>query len=98
MTSAIVATVAVLVVRAPRTVDRNAWLPTALAGILAGFGMGFFVAATQRADLILVGMAIALFPAVTVILAATFLKERLAPSQWVGIACAVTAVALISVG
>ena len=74
------------------------WLPTALAGGLAGLGMGFFVATTQRADLILVGMAIALFPAVTVVLAAIFIKERLAASQWVGIVCAVAAVALISVG
>ena len=96
--SAIIATIAVVIVGAPRSVDRHVWLPTALAGLLAGFGMGFFVAATQRADLILVGMAIALFPAVTVVLAAVFLKERLAASQWVGILCAVVAVTLITVG
>jgi drug/metabolite transporter (DMT)-like permease len=87
-----------LIVGAPRVIDRHVWLPTALAGGLAGLGIGFFVAATQRADLILVGMAIALFPAVTVVLAATFLKERLAASQWVGIVFAVVAVALISIG
>ena len=97
-TSAVVATVALLVVGAPRSIERHVWLPTALAGGLAGLGMGFFVAASQRADLILVGMAIALFPAVTVVLAAVFLKERLAASQWVGIVLAVAAVALISVG
>lgn len=98
LASAVVATIAVLVIGAPRSIERHVWVPTALAGGLAGVGMGFFVAATQRADLILVGMAIALFPAVTVVLAAIFLKERLAPSQWVGIVCAVTAVTLISVG
>jgi drug/metabolite transporter (DMT)-like permease len=97
-TSAAVATIAVLVVGAPRTIERHVWLPTALAGGLAGLGIGFFVAASQRADLILVGMAIALFPAVTVVLAAIFLKERLAASQWVGIVCAVFAVSLISLG
>jgi drug/metabolite transporter (DMT)-like permease len=76
--SAVVATVAMLVVGAPRSIERHVWVPTALAGGLAGLGMGFFVAASQRADLILVGMAIALFPAVTVVLAAIFLKEHLA--------------------
>ena len=96
--SAVVATVAMLVVGAPRSIERHVWLPTALAGGLAGLGMGFFVAASQRADLILVGMAIALFPAVTVVLAAIFLKEHLARSQWLGIVCAVVAVALISIG
>ncbi len=96
--SAVVATLAMLVVGAPRSIERHVWLPTALAGGLAGLGMGFFVAASQRADLILVGMAIALFPAVTVVLAAIFLKEYLARSQWVGIVCAVAAVALISIG
>jgi drug/metabolite transporter (DMT)-like permease len=98
LTSAVVATLAMIVVRAPRSIDRHVWVPTALAGILAGLGMGFFVAASQRAELIVVGMAIALFPAVTVVLAAIFLKERLAPSQWIGIAFAVLAVSLISVG
>jgi drug/metabolite transporter (DMT)-like permease len=97
-TSAVVATLAMIVVRAPRSIERHVWVPTALAGILAGLGMGFFVAASQRAELIVVGMAIALFPAVTVVLAAIFLKERLAPSQWVGITFAVLAVSLISVG
>ncbi len=96
--SAVVATVAMLVVGAPRSIERHVWLPTALAGGLAGLGMGFFVAASQRADLILVGMAIALFPAVTVVLAAIFLKEHLARSQWLGIVLAVVAVALISIG
>ena len=96
--SAVVATVAMLVVGAPRSIERHVWVPTALAGGLAGLGMGFFVAASQRADLILVGMAIALFPAVTVVLAAIFLKEHLARSQWLGIVFAVVAVALISIG
>jgi drug/metabolite transporter (DMT)-like permease len=98
LASAVVATVAMLVVGAPRSIERHVWVPTALAGGLAGLGMGFFVAASQRADLILVGMAIALFPAVTVVLAAIFLKEHLARSQWLGIVFAVVAVALISIG
>jgi drug/metabolite transporter (DMT)-like permease len=96
--AAILATLAMLVVSAPRRVKRESVAPTILAGALAGLGMGFFVTASQQGELIFVGVAVALFPAVTVILAALFLHERLAASQWVGIATAVLAVAMISTG
>jgi drug/metabolite transporter (DMT)-like permease len=79
-------------------IERTSWVPTILAGALAGVGMGAYITASQQGELILVGVAIALFPAVTVVLAAMFLHERLAPSQWIGLALAVTAVALISIG
>lgn len=95
--AAVLATVAMIVVAAPRSVS-NSLLPTVLAGALAGIGMGFFVTASQQGELILVGVAVALFPAVTVILASVFLRERLAASQWVGIGLAVAAVATISIG
>lgn len=93
-----IATVVMLVVGAPRLVLRSSVVSTVLAGALAGVGMGFFVAASQQGELVLVGVAVALFPAVTVALAATFLHDHLATSQWVGIATAVMAVTLISLG
>lgn len=96
--AAMIATIAMIAVGAPRRVQRNSATPTILAGALAGIGMGFFVTASQQGDLILVGVAIALFPAVTVVLAAIFLHERLAMSQWVGLVSAVVAVATISIG
>jgi drug/metabolite transporter (DMT)-like permease len=96
--AAVLATLAVVVIGAPRLVQRSSLVATLLAGALAGIGMGFFVTASQQGELILVGVAVALFPAVTVTLAAMFLRDRLVLSQWVGIATAVTAVALISVG
>ena len=96
--AAVLATAAVVVVGAPRFVERSSVVATVLAGALAGVGMGFFVTASQQGELILVGVAVALFPAVTVGLAALFLRDRLVWSQWVGIGTAVMAVALISVG
>lgn len=96
--AAVLATVTMFVLSAPRTVKRESVTPTILAGALAAFGTGFFVIASQQGELILVGVAVALFPAVTVILAAIFLRERLAASQWIGIATAVLAVAMISIG
>ncbi len=97
-TGAMIATVAAIVVGAPRKVSRDAVTSSLVAGVLGGVGMLFFVTASQRGDLIFLGVAIALFPAVTVVLAALFLHEHLARSQWLGIVLAVVAVATISIG
>jgi drug/metabolite transporter (DMT)-like permease len=96
--AAVLATVTMFVLSTPRKVKRESVTPTILAGALASLGTGFFVTASQRGELILVGVAVALFPAVTVILAAVFLRERLAASQWIGIATAIVAVGMISIG
>ena len=48
--------------------------------------------------LIILGVALGLFPVVTVLLASAYLKERLSATQWVGVAMAAVAVTLISVG
>jgi EamA domain-containing membrane protein RarD len=60
--------------------------------------MGAFVAVSQTADLILLGVALGLFPVVTVLLAAVFLGERLARTQWLGVVSAAIAVAMVSMG
>lgn len=96
--AALLASIALLVVGGSKLVGRSSVVPTVLAGALAGIGMGSFVTASQQGELILVGVAVALFPAVTVVLAAVFLRDRLAVSQWFGIAAAVNAVAMISIG
>jgi drug/metabolite transporter (DMT)-like permease len=54
--------------------------------------------ALQRGSLVLVSVLGSLFPAVTVVLARTFLRERIGPLQAVGIALALIAVALIVAG
>ena len=98
LAASVLATVVMVAVGHTRQITRSSWVPTILAGALAGVGMGAYITASQQGELIIVGVAIALFPAVTVVLAAIFLRERLAVSQWLGIAMAVAAVALIAIG
>ncbi|MEZ5175221.1 MAG: DMT family transporter [Acidimicrobiia bacterium] len=98
ISAATLATLAMVAVGAPRRVSRTAVKPAVLSGVFAGVGMGFFVSASQVGELVVVGVAVAMFPVVTVILAALFLDERLVRSQWAGVALAASAVAMISVG
>jgi uncharacterized membrane protein len=81
------------------------WLPRdrfsrlgAVAGVLAGVATVSFQLAAQRGLLSLAGVLTSLYPAVTVLLAATVLRERIGRAQGVGLALAATAVALIASG
>ena len=96
-TAALLAGIAVVAVGTDWRLTVDARLPAALSGVLAALGMAAFVTVSQTADLVVLGVALGLFPTMTVLLAAVFLKERLAPTQWAGVALAATAVALISV-
>jgi drug/metabolite transporter (DMT)-like permease len=97
-TAALLAGVAVVAMRTDWRLTLDARLPAALSGLLAALGMAAFVTVSQTADLVVLGVALGLFPAMTVLLAAVFLGERLAPTQWAGVAAAAVAVALITVG
>ena len=96
-TAALLAGLAVMAMRTEWRLTVDARVPVALSGFLAALGMAAFVTVSQTADLVVLGVALGLFPTMTVLLAAAFLKERLAPTQWAGVALAATAVALISV-
>ena len=96
-TAALLAGIAVVAVGTDWRLTVDARLPAALSGVLAALGMAAFVTVSQTADLVVLGVALGLFPTMTVLLAAVFLKERLAPTQWAGVALAATAVSLISV-
>ena len=96
-TAALLAGIAVMAVGTDWRLTVDARLPAALSGVLAALGMAAFVTVSQTADLVVLGVALGLFPTMTVLLAAVFLKERLAPTQWAGVALAATAVSLISV-
>jgi transporter family protein len=66
-------------------------------GMLSGLGGIAYFAAMSSEKAALVGPVTALYPLVTVLLAAVVLKERLNAIQIAGIATAVIAIALLSV-
>jgi drug/metabolite transporter (DMT)-like permease len=81
------------------------WLPRdrfarlgAVAGLLAGTATVCFQLAVQDGLLTIAGVLTSLYPAVTVLLAAVVLRERIGRAQGIGLALAVSAVALIASG
>jgi len=75
---------------------RTVLWPVIFSGLLDSAGNALFIAATQHGRLDVAAVLSSLYPASTVLLARFLLKERIARVQAVGIASAVTAVALIS--
>ena len=96
VSGSVLAVIVVLVAGTGWKIATSNRVPPVLAGVLGALGVGAFVAASQTTELIMLAVVLALFPTVTVVLAAVFLKERLALSQWMGVAMAGSAVVLIS--
>ncbi len=92
-------TVMVIVVavmpRDPQPLRPVLW-PMILSGLLDSAGNALFIAATRHGRLDVAAVLSSLYPASTVVLARVLLKERIARLQAVGIACAIVAVALVS--
>lgn len=66
-------------------------------GILGGVGnIFFFQAMVAGGKASVVAPVTALFPMITVLLAMTFLRERLGPRQWIGLGLALIAIYLLS--
>jgi drug/metabolite transporter (DMT)-like permease len=87
------------------TAMRAPWLPRdrpalggALSGALGISGALAFLVATHHGDLSVSGVLASLYPAFTIILAATVLKERIHQAQAVGLVLCATAVALVAAG
>ena len=90
--------IAVLVIRAPLTLDR----PRATLGVLAGFfdvsASALFIFASQHGRLDQAVVITSLYPAVTVVLAWLVLKEHFSLWKFVGLLAALASVPLIAAG
>jgi drug/metabolite transporter (DMT)-like permease len=93
-----VAAIAVAILRAPLALDRR----TAALGVIAGFfdvtANVFFIMASQHGRLDQAVVITSLYPAMTVLLARIFLKERFGTWKFVGLLAALAAVPLIAAG
>lgn len=97
--------VAAVVIAAAAGVLRAAWLPrdrSAAAGLLPGVlgatATASFLLATQSGFLTVTAVLASLYPAVTVVLAATVLREHVHRAQVVGLVLCGAAVALVAAG
>jgi len=88
----------VLVARAAWRPPANAVLVILVIGVLDMAGNSFYLLAVQTGALAVASVLSALYPVVTVILAAVVLHERVTRDHSVGIALAATAIVLIGVG
>jgi drug/metabolite transporter (DMT)-like permease len=97
--------VQLLVVVGAVVVTRSAWqpgrsllLPLILIGVLDTAGNGFYLAAVQTGQLAIASVLSAMYPVVTVILAAVLLREPVTRDHTIGIVLAGVAIALIGAG
>lgn len=84
--------------RTPPVPARAAWGLVLLSGVLDMLANLLFLLATRQGLLSLVAVISSQYPVVVIVLSIVLLREHLARSQRVGAACALVAVALISLG
>lgn len=90
--------VAVLVIRAPLTLDRFGVVWGMLAGFLDITASALFIFASQHGRLDEAVLITSLYPAVTVVLARLVLKEHFSRWKFVGLLAALAAVPLLAAG
>jgi drug/metabolite transporter (DMT)-like permease len=78
--------------------SRRAWIAAAVSGVLVAFADTFIVLALHLGNLAVVSVLTSLYPVVTVILAATVLKERMTTLQFVAVGLVIAASLLFSAG
>lgn len=89
---------AVAVTRPDLRVGRADLVGLAAIGVLDLAANALFAVASKEGYISLVGVLGSLYPVVTIVLARSVLAERLAPTQWAGVAVALLGVALIGGG
>jgi drug/metabolite transporter (DMT)-like permease len=99
----VVGLIAVLVARRPRTTAVAAsrgWrpgLPYAVgAGLLDSVANALILLGLRVGELSVMSVLTAMYPAGTILLAATVLRERIAPVQWVGLVLALAAAGMLA--
>jgi drug/metabolite transporter (DMT)-like permease len=90
--------IAILVTRAPRSLNRQAFALGTLAGCFDITASALFIYASQHGRLDEAVVITSLYPAVTVLLAWLVLKEHFSRWKFVGLLAALAAVPLISAG
>jgi len=94
--SVIMLTVFALMTKRRITPHNASALPLILvAGVLDASANLFFVLSANTGRIDIAAVLSSLFPAVTVLLAAIFLRERIGRMQWIGLAFTLTAIVLI---
>jgi drug/metabolite transporter (DMT)-like permease len=81
--------------RAPVRLSRRTAAIAAAVGIVDTLGNACFAASSRHGLVSLTSVLASLYPIVTVLLAAAFLSERIAPMQRAGVALTLTGVVLI---
>lgn len=91
--------IAVAVVLRQDWVPRNRWaLGGLVSGALGALATGLFQVATQQGYLSVAAVITSLYPAITVLLAALLLRERVHRAQGLGLAMCAAAVTLVALG
>ena len=88
--------IGVLVTRSSIAIPRQQVPMVASIGLLDTAANGLFAVATQHGYVAVVSVLGSEYPVVTVILAHTFLGERITPPQWLGVALALTGVGMVA--
>jgi drug/metabolite transporter (DMT)-like permease len=83
--------------RSESGVLRTGILIAVLSGLIDVVANALFLIGLRLGDLSIMSVLTAMYPAGTILLAAVVLKERIAPVQWLGLALAVAAAAMLAV-